>query len=238
MPTLDDEDRPFAPPEMDTGAGALRWVVGGVASVLLIVGAWRAYEWLVADVERRRTAAEQAPTMQATPEAPADALLAPPAPTSPSPPAPAPPPTASRRAQPPVVAGAAGVNKCVSNGRVTYTNAPCPENDAEPAPLTDLGAATPDAAAGAPPSPAPLVLSANSPASARHAACNHLLAEIARLDFEFQQPLPPPVLDHISTHLGVLRSQHAEAQCPPLPKSLAQQVPRTQAPVVDEKNGH
>ena len=49
--------------------------------------------------------------------------------------------------------------------------------------------------------------------SQRDAVCAYLAAEIARLDFEFQQALPPPVLDHLSTRLGGLRAQHRAAEC-------------------------
>lgn len=229
MPTPADDDRPFDPPDMDTGAGALRWVIGGVASVLLIVGAWRAYEWLVADVERRRTAAEAPPVTLTASAPPPVATLPAPADTSPRPrPAPAPATMrSSPRPQSSAVAGVAGVNKCVHNGQVTYTNAPCPANDTLAEAATDSATAVPLP---------PVALNAHSPGSTRRSVCNHLLAEVARLNFEFQQPLPPPVLDHISSHLAMLRSQHAEAQCPPLPKPLSQ-TPGAQAKVVDEKNG-
>ena len=39
-PVADPADRPLMPPELDSGMGALRWVITGIALVLLVVGAW------------------------------------------------------------------------------------------------------------------------------------------------------------------------------------------------------
>ena len=85
----------------------------------------------------------------------------------------------------------------------------------------------------------PANLGAGDP-SQQTALCGYLAAEIARLDFEFKQPLPPNVLDHISSQLSGLRAQHGAAKCDPLPKPAADKpapVVRKRAPpkVVEEK---
>ena len=63
----------------------------------------------------------------------------------------------------------------------------------------------------------PANLGAGDP-SQQTALCGYLAAEIARLDFEFKQPLPPNVLDHVSSQLSGLRAQHGAAKCEPLAK--------------------
>ena len=85
----------------------------------------------------------------------------------------------------------------------------------------------------------PANLGAGDP-SQQTALCGYLAAEIARLDFEFKQPLPPNVLDHISSQLSGLRGQHGAAKCEPLPKPAADKpapAVRKRAPpkVVEEK---
>ena len=52
-PVADPADRPLMPPELDSGMGALRWVITGIALVLLVVGAWRGYMWFIDDVAKR-----------------------------------------------------------------------------------------------------------------------------------------------------------------------------------------
>ena len=65
-PVADPADRPMMPPEPDSGMGALRWVITGIALVLLVVGAWRGYTWFIDDVAKRRAVAEgAAPALQA-----------------------------------------------------------------------------------------------------------------------------------------------------------------------------
>lgn len=228
----DPDDRPLMPPEPDSGVGALRWVITGIALVLLIIGAWRAYVWFSADVERRRAVAEgAAPTLQAPAEP--NALPSESPPVSPAVPSPAPPPP-SRSAEPPApaVTGIAGVNKCVVDGQVTYTNEPCPvgANEPPPAPTgVDANGVSGSAGDGAPvvvPRPSAFANSGQDPAQ-DEAVCHYLVAEIDRLDFEFKQPLPPPILDHISTRLAELRGQHSAAQCEPLRK--ADQPAKTKA---------
>ena len=254
-PVADPSDRPLMPPEPDSGMGALRWVVTGIALVLLVVGAWRAYEWFIEDVAQRRAAASGvAPTLQAPPgaQAPSAEPAAVPVPRTVQPPAPppAPPPVAS------VVAGLDGVNKCVVDGQVTYTNAPCPAG-ATPEPPNTARAAAPDDQDAAGPDATgdagavrvarlPALGAAGDEPSQRASLCGYWTAEIERLDFEFKQPLPPPVLDRISTHLAELRGQFGQAKCGPLPKAAednasasAPPAPRRRAAapkVVDERS--
>lgn len=218
-PAADPMDRPLLPPESDAGVGPLRWVVTGVALVLLVVGAWRAYEWFTADVERRRAMAEgTAPEPQAAParsvgpetrEPPSDAPSREAAPAA---------PVHANKPPGPAVTSLEGVNKCVVDGHVTYTNAPCPDGASLPVPEPAVVGAdangVPGLAGDAPAVVArPAVFGAAGDPSQHTAWCNYLTAEIDRLRFEFEQPLPPPVVDHISTRLSGLRAQQAEARC-------------------------
>ena len=251
-PVADPADRPMMPPEPDSGMGALRWVITGIAAVLLVVGAWRAYEWFIDDVAKRRAVAEgAAPALQAPPDTqapPEPGMPAMPPPRTVQPPAPQPAAPAG-----PSVAGLEGVNKCVVDGQVTYTNAACPPG-ATPEPpnvaQTDVtgthapAAPGPDGDPGAVQVPRPAAFSASGDdPSQRTSMCGYWLAEIERLDFEFQQPLPPPVLDQISTHLGNLREQFAQAKCGPPPKpradaakAAAKAAPARPARVVEERS--
>lgn len=253
-PVVDPADRPEMPPEPDAGMGALRWVITGIAVVLLVVGAWRAYEWFIADVAKRRAVASGAePTLQAPPDA-----QAPPEPGTPAGPIPrtVQPPAPVQPAAPagPAVAGLEGVNKCVVDGQVTYTNTACPAGATlEPPNVgqpdvtgTDANGVTGSAGDGGPVRVArPEVFSAAGNDPSQHTSmCGYWTAEIERLDFEFQQPLPPPVLDQISTHLGNLRDQYADAKCGPPPKpraDAAKAAAKAPAPkparVVEERSG-
>ena len=259
-PVADPADRPLMPPELDSGMGALRWVVTGIALVLLVVGAWRAYVWFIDDVAKRRAVASgAAPTLQAPPEAQAPPAEPPPVaiPRTVQPPAPAAAPQPSQGA----VSGLEGVNKCVVDGQVTYTNTPCPPGSTEEPrdtaaaaadnePMgTDVNGVAGSTGEGGPVRVArPAVFSASGhDPSQRNSLCGYWTAEIERLDFEFQQPLPPPVLDQISTHLADLRSQFTQAKCGALPKSAedkasapAKAAVRKRAPapkVVEERSG-
>ena len=53
-----DPEMPPMPAELGRSAGALYWVISAIAAVLLVVGAWRAWQWFEGDVQRRRTVAE------------------------------------------------------------------------------------------------------------------------------------------------------------------------------------
>ena len=94
------------PPENDAASGVWRWLLAAVVVVVILVGAYQAYRWLVSDVERRRAVAvEPAPAPASTPVA-----MAPPAERTPPPvaraPAPAPPPAAAPNEGPaPAVTG-------------------------------------------------------------------------------------------------------------------------------------
>lgn len=173
----------------------------GVALLALLLASWRAYEWFVQDVEQRRAIAEgRAPDPAAAQRAQAESkpVAAPPAPTradgSGDPPAPA-------------VLGDA-LHRCVRGDQVLLTNLACPQGYAIDSGHGDTGtgAVVPTATRTA---PLPV---ADDPAQ-REALCRYLAAEVERLDYDFRQPLPPPVLDAISTRLATLRSQGERLQC-------------------------
>ena len=233
-------DPPLRPPE-PAEPGVWRWLVAAALVLVIIVGAYQAYEWLVNDVARRRAVAE----------APAPAPTQHPAPDTGAPTAeparrtirPAPPSAPPNEGTAPAVTGEA-IHKCVVDGQVTYTNQACP--DGSTGGLMQATGADPNGVSGSAGDTVPSVLVAR-PAnlgagdpSQQTALCGYLAAEIARLDFEFKQPLPPNVLDHISSQLSGLRAQHGAAKCEPLPKPAADKpapAVRKRAPpkVVEEK---
>lgn len=170
-----------------------------VAVLVLVVGGVLGYRWLVRDVAQRQAVAqhqtlEPAPVNGdmdvAPPEDPAPALMPVPVDEDGEPLAPA-------------VLGDS-INKCVKNGRVTFTNQACPEGSEQSAPGTDQGGI---AVAGR------ATVRQPTAAEDQKALCNYIVAEIERLGHEFQQTLPPPVLDHISTDLTVLREQGETHGC-------------------------
>lgn len=234
----DHPDQPLRPPEPEAEQSLWRWLVAAVLVLVIVVGAYQAYEWLVNDVERRRAVAE-APA--APPPPPAARARQPDA---------APPvgrtvqpaqPSAPLEAPAPAVTGQA-IHKCVVDGQVTYSNQPCPDGAASEALQAD--GEDPNGVVGSTGDSVPVLvarptsLGVGDP-SHQTAVCGYLLAEITRLDFEFRQPLPPPVLDHISTLLGTLRAQSGAARCvPPQADAAAPPARGRAAPkVVEEKRG-
>lgn len=204
---------PSSTPSPAQAAGALaparRWLVPAIALLVLVLVGWRAYEWFAHDVAQRRAVAEgRAP-------APAPAV-----PADDAPPAPA---AAPQEPAAPAVRGDA-INRCVRGAEVLFSNQPCP-----PGFTLDAGRA---GGAPAQAAPATLLAGADTPAE-REALCAYVTAEVQRLDFEFQQPLPPPILDDISSRLLVLRSQGERLRCV-LPQPSTPQG-RPGAPVLDEK---
>lgn len=233
-------DPPLRPPE-PAEPGVWRWLVAAALVLVIIVGAYQAYEWLVNDVARRRAVAEApapAPTQHPAPDT--GAPTAEPARRTIRPAQPSAPPNEGTA---PAVTGEA-IHKCVVDGQVTYTNQACP--DGSTGGLMQATGADPNGVSGSAGDTVPSVLVAR-PAnlgagdpSQQTALCGYLAAEIARLDFEFKQPLPPNVLDHISSQLSGLRAQHGAAKCEPLPKPAADKpapAVRKRAPpkVVEEK---
>jgi hypothetical protein len=211
-------DQPLRPPEVEHEQPLGRWLITAVLVLIIVVGSYQAYEWLVSDVERRRAVAE-------APPAPPEVSPPPPAPE----PVPAPvgrtlqppQPSAPAEAPAPAVIGQA-IHKCVVAGQVTYSNQPCPEG-AMSTPLQALAedsngvvGVTGDTLPALAARPARM---AQTDGSYQAAVCGYLAAEITRLDFEFRQPLPPAVLDHISSQLAALRADHGVAQCAPLPRA-------------------
>ena len=239
-PVADPADRPLMPPELDSGMGALRWVITGIALVLLVVGAWRGYMWFIDDVAKRRAVASGSALQSSSADAPpADPTALPPPITVPrTVQAPAAQKAASGARAAGQVAGLEGVNKCVVDGQVTYTNTACPPGATPEPPSTVQAAVTGTNANGVTGSAGdggavqvarPVLLDATGHDPSAHASmCGYWTAEIERLNFEFQQPLPPPVLDQISTHLGNLRGQFRDARCGPAPK-LAEEAPKAAA---------
>lgn len=233
-------DPPLRPPE-PAEPGLWRWLVAAALVLVIIVGAYQAYEWLVNDVARRRAVAEApapAPTQHPAPDT--GAPTAEPARRTIRPAQPSAPPNEGTA---PAVTGEA-IHKCVVDGQVTYTNQACP--DGSSGGLMQATGADPNGVSGSAGDTVPSVLVAR-PAnlgagdpSQQTALCGYLAAEIARLDFEFKQPLPPNVLDHVSSQLSGLRAQHGAAKCEPLPKPGADKpapAVRKRAPpkVVEEK---
>lgn len=233
-------DPPLRPPE-PAEPGVWRWLVAAALVLVIIVGAYQAYEWLVNDVARRRAVAEApAPASTQHPAPDTGAPTAEPARRTIRPAQPSAPPNEGTA---PAVTGEA-IHKCVVDGQVTYTNQACP--DGSSGGLMQAAGADPNGVSGSAGDTVPSVLVAR-PAnlgagdpSQQTALCGYLAAEIARLDFEFKQPLPPNVLDHISSQLSGLRGQHGAAKCEPLPKPAADKpapAVRKRAPpkVVEEK---
>ncbi|HMN21924.1 MAG TPA: hypothetical protein PKA16_11095 [Ottowia sp.] len=214
-------------PAKPASALARRVIVPAIAVLILLLAGWRAYDWFVHDVEQRRAVAEgRAPAPSPMPTLPdAD-----PAGTADAPPMVA--PTAEPMA--PAVRGDA-IHRCVRGSEVLFSNQPCPPGFTADAgvPATAPAAATTTAHPLASPG-------ADDPAQ-HQALCAYLAAEVERLDFEFQQPLPPPVLDDISSRLLTLRGQGERLRCV-LPKP-SEAAGRSTAKVLDEKpvtapNGH
>lgn len=241
-----DGDQPLLPPaEPDAEQNLWRWVLATVVVVVIVFVAFQAYRWLVTDVARRRAVAAGAAVSQPAGEGMVSESVQHDA----QPAAPATPPWPATRANTtgeppaPAVTGQA-IHKCVDNGHVTYSNQPCPAgSDASElqASGTDENGVTGSAGDSAPATAAarPLNLGAADPGQ-RASVCGYLSAEISRLDYEFQQPLPPPVLDDISTQLTRLRTQARSAECAaPKPAAMAASAPaaprRRPAPkLVDE----
>ena len=116
-------DPPLRPPE-PAEPGLWRWLVAAALVLVIIVGAYQAYEWLVNDVARRRAVAEApaaAPTQHPAPDT--GAPTAEPARRTIRPAQPSAPPNEGTA---PAVTGEA-IHKCVVDGQVTYTNQACPD---------------------------------------------------------------------------------------------------------------
>ena len=221
MPSDSDvlSDQPLRPPEPEAEQSLWRWLVAAVLVLMIVVGAYQAYEWLVSDVERRRAVAEAPAPAPAPPPAVSEAQVSPPVGRTIRPPQ----PSAPLEAPAPAVTGQA-IHKCMVDGQVTYSNQPCP--DGAPGEPLQAEGEDPNGVVGSTGDSVPVLvarptsLGVGDP-SHEAAVCGYLLAEITRLDFEFRQPLPPNVLDHISSRLSALRAEHGAAKCPALPKAKA-----------------
>ncbi len=241
------DDSPHSAPTDALQRPALRWVIVVVALLVLALVGYKAVHWFsdqdsAADADEAQTQAEgsaSAPSEAATGDQP---KLAPVAPA-----------VVGRTVRPPQAKAPAArttaqgdaINQCVVGGQVTYTNAPCPEGTAvgrADAGVVNAGAAPGLAAGGLPPG-----VFAGADPSQKDAECRFLTAEITRLDYEFKQPLPPPVLDQISGRLRERRERAASLNCAPAKavdaadkKAAAPKPkpkPKPKPVVVEEKEG-
>ncbi|MBQ9577982.1 MAG: hypothetical protein IJR28_00460 [Ottowia sp.] len=174
------------PTELGRSAGALYWVISASAAVLLVVGAWRAWQWFEGDVQRRRSVAETVLPSGVELHARAD-----------------------RESAAQLQELAQALPAPVEVGDLPDTVAPVPR--------IDFGALD---------------------GSDRTSACRFLAAEIERLSYEFGQELPPPVLDHLSTRLGLVRDQYQDGKCAslaPLRAGVSPKRPAASSAAQDDK---
>ncbi len=200
----------------ESESSSLRWIIVIFAIALLVLGGYRGYQWWVTDPERLRVEEVQAPENAGT-SAPDSSGSTPEelAPVRVEPARPGEEFARSAEPLPPAVVGAR-IRKCIKQGGVTYTNDPCPEGAAE----ESASVTTP-------------LLAAPDRPSQREATCRFLTAEISRLSYEFQQTLPPPILDEISSDLKVRREQAVHLNCP---VSMAEAAAtKSTAKVIQEK---
>ena len=198
--SLPATEAPERPPEPARETGWLRWIALVVAVGLLLLFGLKAYQWLQGYVAQRHAMALQETPALAEPQP----SLAAPAPTV----------AANAETEPiaPAVTGEA-VHRCVRpDGQMVLTNQACPSGSRPDA--------APPATVQRPPATAAISWAGDDP-SLHDATCHYLMAEIERLGYEFQQPLPPPVIDGISTRLSTLRGESTQGGCAPLPKPAA-----------------
>ena len=226
---MNDEPRDDAPLSPSASAGSegmpLRWIIGAFAVGLLLLGGYKGVQWLEANRDTLLRAPVAAPPGPAAsvaeraaplpaPPASIGRTIRPPQPNAPS---------ADQRGEPtaPAVAGDGSIRKCVVNGQTTYTNQPCPEGTeatTQPDSAVDANGVVGSTGEAL---TAPVVrerpFSPDGDPSARESECGYLASEIERLRYEFDQPLPPPVLDQIAGRLKSLRDNSAQLKCPPEP---------------------
>ena len=191
-----------APARAARKEGALvRWIIRVFVVGLLLLGGYKGALWLQANRDTVLPALRQPP-------------FAPPG-TGAQPPSAsgqigAQPPARPGASQPgneplaPAVLGGAGVHPCTINGQTTYTSRPCPPGST----ANNSGISGVSAQPGRESPPA-----AGDSQAAREAQCGYLAAETTRLGHEFDQLLPPPVLDQIAGRLKALRERSAQLKC-------------------------
>lgn len=216
------QDAPDAPAA--GRAGKLGQAVVLILALLALVWiSWQGYRWLQDDAQQRRAVAEGRAALPGDAEgAEADAASVLPALDA----RPAVPVTAASAPDEPRAPAVAGeiLHKCLEDGRIVFSRRPCPEGtEVLTTAVTGLDAQGVQGRAGDPQFGLPSASTSWSRAedNQRAAACAHLSAEIERLEFEFAQALPPPVLDHVSTRLGLLRSRSQDLRCPQAPQGGA-----------------
>ena len=213
------DERPNSPPT-ESENSTTRWIIALFAAALLLLGGYKGYQWWSASAERVQTApAEAAPdiaSMASAASAASQALQ--PVPVRPA--QSSPPPVAEGELQAPAVAGTNIINKCELNGQVTFTNEVCPEGAVAMLAPAEATAVDPNGVSGSTGEKAPVVdrVTLVSEPSEQEAECSYLVAEITRLNYEFQQSLPPPVLDQIATRLKDMRDRSAGLKCVAAPK--------------------
>ncbi len=225
-------ERP-AGPAPDTEGSMTRWIIAIFAMALLVLGGYKGYQWWTTEGDPSASAPTEAAPAAPIPE-PMASSVALEAPASSSGSANSPAAEADLRA--PAVVGDNIVNKCVQGGQVTYTNEPCPEGATVG--TVDATAVDPNGVTGFTGDKAPLVTdrtALSDDPSRREAECHYLAAEITRMDYEFQQPLPPPVLDHLATNLKNAREQSTSLKCLDIPKATLAAKPASHSKVLEEK---
>lgn len=230
-------ERPAGPPS-ETDGSMTRWIIAIFAMALLALGGYKGYQWWA--VESDRTAAT---AVEAESTAAAAASVAASEPSSAEPEVQKVPGAVSLSAEAdvraPAVVGDNIINKCVINDQVTYTNDPCPEGtSATAATAAEATAVDPNGVTGFTGEKAPEVVArvpTSEDPSQQVAECHYLAAEIGRMDYEFQQQLPPPVLDQIATRLKSAREQSASLKCTGIPKEAAATKPASKSKVLQEK---
>lgn len=227
-------ERPAGPPS-ETDGSMTRWIIAIFAMALLALGGYKGYQWWVVESGRHAAVSVEVEATTPAPAAPAASE-----PLAAQPDAPVARDGAARSEEAdvraPAVVGDNIINKCVINDQITFTNEPCPEGTV--ASSVDATATDQNGVTGFTGDKAPAV--AERPAlsddpSQRVAECHYLAAEIARMDYDFQQQLPPPVLDQIATSLKIAREQSASLKCPGLPKEASLAKPASKSKVLEEK---
>lgn len=207
-------ERPVGP-AVESENSTTRWIIALFAAALLLLGGYKGYQWWGASAERTQSApVEAAPdiaSMASAASAASQALQ--PVPVRPA--QSSTPPVAEGELQAPAVVGTNIINRCELNGQITFTNEACPEGAVALLSPAEATAVDPNGVSGSTGEKAPAVdrVAVVSEPNDQEAECRYLVAEVTRLNYEFQQSLPPPVLDQIATRLKDMRDRSAGLKC-------------------------